>query len=134
MNPSDLLGGQPIQETAPSVREIPQSSRRALCCCSSTRSLSAPPATSSLPRGAPPLTEAAKANIAEGERARATFDQKAAHCFTSLAGRFLQRPVPAGWMDRISASGEPMAQFIPASTLYHLFCAISEAARVTKAT
>jgi mannose-6-phosphate isomerase len=80
-----------------------------------------------------PLTEAAKANIAEGERAQGTFDEKAAQCFTILAERFLQRPVPAGWMDRIGASGEPMAQFIPASTLYHLFCAIAEAARVTKA-
>lgn len=80
-----------------------------------------------------PLSEAAKANIAEGERARGTFDEKAAHCFTSLAARFLERPIPAGWMDRIDASGEPMAQFIPASTLYHLFSAISEAARVTKA-
>ncbi len=79
-----------------------------------------------------PLTEAAKANIAEGERARGTFDEKAAHCFASLAGRFLQRPIPAGWMDRITASGEPMAEFMPASTLYHVFCAITEATRVTK--
>ena len=80
-----------------------------------------------------PLTEAAKANIAEGERARGTFDEKAAHCFTSLAGRFLQRPILAGWMDRITASGEPMAEFMPASTLYHVFCAITEAARATRA-
>jgi mannose/cellobiose epimerase-like protein (N-acyl-D-glucosamine 2-epimerase family) len=79
-----------------------------------------------------PLTEAAKANIAEGERARGTFDEKAAHCFTSLAGRFLQRPIPAGWMDRITASGEPMAEFMPASTLYHVFCATAEAAGMTK--
>ena len=79
-----------------------------------------------------PLTEAAKANIAEGEHGRGTFDEKAAHCFTSLAGRFLQRPIPAGWMDRITASAEPMAEFMPASTLYHVFCATAEAARVTK--
>jgi mannose/cellobiose epimerase-like protein (N-acyl-D-glucosamine 2-epimerase family) len=44
-----------------------------------------------------PLTEAAKANIAEGAHARGTFDEKAAHCFTSLAGRFLARP-EAGWI------------------------------------
>jgi mannose-6-phosphate isomerase len=80
-----------------------------------------------------PLTEAAKANIAEGERASGTFDETAAHCFTSLAARFLQRPVEAGWMDRITASGEAMAAFMPASTLYHVFCAITEAARVTTA-
>lgn len=80
-----------------------------------------------------PLTEAAKANIAEGERARGAFDEKAAHCLTSLFDRFLARPIPAGWMDRITASGEPMSEFIPASTLYHAFCAITEAARVTKA-
>jgi mannose/cellobiose epimerase-like protein (N-acyl-D-glucosamine 2-epimerase family) len=81
-----------------------------------------------------PLAEAAKANIAEGEQARGTFDEKAAHCFTSLAGRFLARPVAGGWMDRIGPSGEPLAGFMPASTLYHVFCAAAEAARVTRAT
>jgi mannose-6-phosphate isomerase len=80
-----------------------------------------------------PLTEAAKANIAEGELAPGRFDEKAALCFTSLASRFLHRPIPAGWMDHITASGEPMSDFIPTSTLYHLFCAITEAARVTRA-
>jgi mannose-6-phosphate isomerase len=79
-----------------------------------------------------PLTEAAKANIAEGKHARGTFDEKAAHCFTSLAARFLERPVPAGWMDRFTASGAPLADFMPASTLYHVFCAASEAARATQ--
>lgn len=78
-----------------------------------------------------PLTEAAKANIAEGERQRGSFDEKAASCFTTLAENFIGRPTPAGWMDHITASAEPMATFIPASTLYHLFCALSEAARVT---
>ena len=80
-----------------------------------------------------PLTEAAKANIAEGEHARGTFDEKAAHCFTSLAGRFLARPITEGWMDRIGPAGEPLADFMPASTLYHVFCAAAEAARVTTA-
>jgi mannose-6-phosphate isomerase len=80
-----------------------------------------------------PLTEAAKANIAEGERAAGLFDEKAAHCFTNLAGRFLGTPIKAGWMDRITASGEPMANFIPASTLYPVFCALAEAFRVTGA-
>lgn len=80
-----------------------------------------------------PLTEAAKANIAEGEHRRGPFDEKAAHSFSSLAGRFLERPIPAGWIDRITASGEPMMQFMPASTLYHVFCAITEAARATRA-
>ena len=79
-----------------------------------------------------PLTEAAKANIAEGERARGAFDENAAHCFTSLTGHFLERPIEAGWMDRITASGEPNAEFVPASTLYHVFYAAAEAARVTK--
>ncbi|MGH9810016.1 MAG: AGE family epimerase/isomerase, partial [Terriglobia bacterium] len=78
-----------------------------------------------------PLTEAAKANIAEGEHARGTFDEKAAHCFTTLGGRFLARPIAEGWMDRVSPSGEPLADFMPASTLYHVFCAVAEAMRVT---
>jgi mannose-6-phosphate isomerase len=80
-----------------------------------------------------PLTEAAKANIAEGERRRGTFDERAAHCFERLATRFLQRPIKAGWVDRMTASGEPMLDFMPASTLYHVFCAIAEAARATAA-
>jgi len=79
-----------------------------------------------------PLTEAAKANIAEGEHTSGTFDEKAAHCFDRLAARFLRRPIAAGWIDRITASGEAMVDFMPASTLYHVFCAIAEAARVTR--
>jgi mannose-6-phosphate isomerase len=71
-----------------------------------------------------PLTEAAKANIAEGELTPGQFDEKAAHCIASLAKCFLQR------IDRITVSDAPISDFIPASTLYHVFCAITEAARM----
>jgi mannose-6-phosphate isomerase len=81
-----------------------------------------------------PLAEAAKANIAQGELAPGKFDERAAHCISSLTNRFLRRPIAAGWMDRIDATGESLSDFIPTSTLYHVFCAITEAARVAKQT
>jgi mannose/cellobiose epimerase-like protein (N-acyl-D-glucosamine 2-epimerase family) len=80
-------------------------------------------------RRAWPHTEALKANIVEGEAGRQGCDEKAAHCLRQLQTGFLGRPIPAGWVDHWSDSGQPLSQFIPASTLYHIFCAFSETAR-----
>ena len=44
---------------------------------------------------------------------------------------FWRRPIPAGWIDRVSADGAPIVEFMPASTLYHVFGAVTEAHRVT---
>jgi mannose-6-phosphate isomerase len=44
---------------------------------------------------------------------------------------FVGRPVPGGWIDHIDPMGRPIVAMIPASTLYHLFMAVAEAARVT---
>jgi mannose/cellobiose epimerase-like protein (N-acyl-D-glucosamine 2-epimerase family) len=76
-------------------------------------------------------TEGAKANIVEGEAGRAGCDEKAAQCLARLSDTFLARPIPAGWIDRVSADGAPIVDFMPASTLYHVFGAVSEAHRVT---
>jgi len=78
-----------------------------------------------------PHTEGAKANIVEGEAGRAGSDAKAAHCLSRLMDTFLCRPIPAGWIDRVSADGAPIVEFMPTSTLYHVFGAVSEAHRVT---
>jgi hypothetical protein len=44
---------------------------------------------------------------------------------------FLQAD-PCRWADRISADGAPIVEFILASTLYHVFYAVTEALRVTQ--
>jgi mannose/cellobiose epimerase-like protein (N-acyl-D-glucosamine 2-epimerase family) len=76
-----------------------------------------------------PHTEALKANIAEGERGRADCDIKAARCLAAIK-TFIGNPVAGGWMDHVDAEGQPLVAMMPASTLYHLFCAFAEAARV----
>jgi mannose-6-phosphate isomerase len=78
-----------------------------------------------------PHTEALKASVVEGEKGDPTSDERAARCVSCLMEGFLEKPIPAGWVDRISADGAPIAEFIPASTLYHVFCAVAEAARAT---
>jgi mannose/cellobiose epimerase-like protein (N-acyl-D-glucosamine 2-epimerase family) len=78
-----------------------------------------------------PHTEGAKANIVEGEVGRPGCDEKGAQCLTRLMDSFLGRPIEAGWIDRVSPDGEPIVEFMPASTLYHVFGAVTEAHRVT---
>jgi mannose/cellobiose epimerase-like protein (N-acyl-D-glucosamine 2-epimerase family) len=77
-----------------------------------------------------PHTEGAKANIVEGEEGRAGSDAKAAQCLARLMDTFLCRPIPAGWIDRVSAAGAPIVEFIPTSTLYHVFGAMTEGHRI----
>jgi mannose/cellobiose epimerase-like protein (N-acyl-D-glucosamine 2-epimerase family) len=76
-----------------------------------------------------PHTEGLKACVIEGERGDPGSDERAARCAARLMDGFLGKPIPAGWVDRIGADGAPIAEFIPASTLYHVFCAVTEAAR-----
>ncbi len=78
-----------------------------------------------------PHSEGVKANIAEGEAGRPGCDQKAARCAARLMDTFLARPIPAGWIDHVGADGAPLIDFMPASTLYHVFGAVAEAHRVT---
>ena len=78
-----------------------------------------------------PHTEGLKANIVEGELGRAHCDAQAVRCLQRLTDTFIGRPVPSGWIDHVDEKGAPLVTMMPASTLYHLFCAIAEAARVT---
>jgi mannose-6-phosphate isomerase len=77
-----------------------------------------------------PHTEGLKANIVEGELGRAYCDAQAVRCLQRLADTFIARPIPGGWIDHVDEKGAPLVSMMPASTLYHLFCAIAEAARV----
>ena len=77
-----------------------------------------------------PHTEGLKANIVEGKRGRMGCDRRAAQCVSRLL-QFIGRPIHGGWVDRLSADGAYLSDFIPASTLYHVFCAVTEAVRAT---
>ena len=79
-----------------------------------------------------PHTEGLKANIVEGEVGRPGCDERAARCLARLSDTFLGRPFPAGWIDRVDENGRSLVEFVPASTLYHIFCAVTEAERATR--
>ena len=79
-----------------------------------------------------PHAEGLKANIVEGERGRAGCDQRAVHCISRLIDTFIGKPTRGGWIDHVDATGAPLVNMMPASTLYHLFGAAAEAARVSQ--
>ena len=55
---------------------------------------------------------------------------RAAQTIDRLFSVFLGRPVPGGWIDHVDASGAPLVDGMPASTLYHVFLAAAEADRL----
>ncbi len=77
-----------------------------------------------------PHTESIKANIVEGERGRPGCDERAARALARIHETFIGRPIRAGWIDHVDDACVPIVGMIPASTLYHLFGAVAEAARV----
>jgi mannose-6-phosphate isomerase len=42
---------------------------------------------------------------------------------------FLDRPIAGGWIDHLNEARQPLVDYIPASSLYHLFLAAAEMAR-----
>ena len=40
---------------------------------------------------------------------------------------YLRHPVLGGWYDQFDRDGRSLVDFIPASSFYHVFCAIAEA-------
>jgi mannose-6-phosphate isomerase len=81
-----------------------------------------------------PHTEAIKAAAAR----HAGGDAEALPFARSMAGgllaHFLDRPFAGGWADHIDAEQVPLADYVPASSLYHLFFAAAEAARTLPVT
>ena len=77
-----------------------------------------------------PHTEAVKAEVAAAETGDAEASRRAARTIDRLMAVFLGRPVAGGWIDHVDANGAPMVDFMPASTLYHVFLAAAEADRV----
>ncbi|MDO6413655.1 AGE family epimerase/isomerase [Sphingomonas sp. BIUV-7] len=78
-----------------------------------------------------PHTEAIKAAVARHERG----DRSAAAFADRMAGRllqhFLDRPFAGGWLDHLDRGGRALVDYVPASSLYHLFLAATEAMRIT---
>ena len=77
-----------------------------------------------------PHTEAVKAEVAAAETGDAEASRRAARTIDRLMAVFLGRPVAGGWIDHVDANGAPIVDFMPASTLYHVFLAAAEADRV----
>jgi len=76
-----------------------------------------------------PHTEAAKAAVARHLLGDGDAPRFAAAMAGALMRRFLDRPFEGGWTDQLSALGEPLVDYAPASSLYHLFLAGAELAR-----
>lgn len=73
-----------------------------------------------------PVTEAIKANLVEAQAGRQGAAEKAAVLTELLLDRYLSPAVRGGWIDRLNERGRPVADFMPASTLYHVICAAAE--------
>ena len=76
-----------------------------------------------------PHTESIKAEAAAFEAGDRDAGRRAGKMIELLFSVFLGRPVEGGWMDRVEAEGAPLVDFMPASTLYHVFLAAAEADR-----
>jgi D,D-heptose 1,7-bisphosphate phosphatase len=76
-----------------------------------------------------PHTEALKAAVVRQTDGDPLAPPYAGKMAGTLMENFLGRPIAAGWIDHLSAKGRPLVDYIPASSLYHLFLAAAEAER-----
>jgi mannose/cellobiose epimerase-like protein (N-acyl-D-glucosamine 2-epimerase family) len=76
-----------------------------------------------------PVAEAVKANLVEARLGRPGAAGKAASLAALLKDHFLIADPPGGWHDRLDRDGACLSRFMPASTLYHIVCAIDELSR-----
>ena len=77
-----------------------------------------------------PQTELAKAWIAQAESGEAGASDEARAALALLYKHYLDHPVRGGWYDQFDGKGRSVVDSIPASTFYHVLCAISEAEQV----
>lgn len=76
-----------------------------------------------------PHTEAIKAAVARAAAGDAQAPALAGRMAGALLATFLDRPFAGGWIDHVDEAGRPLVDYVPASSLYHLFLAAAEAAR-----
>jgi mannose/cellobiose epimerase-like protein (N-acyl-D-glucosamine 2-epimerase family) len=77
-----------------------------------------------------PQTEIAKAFIAQAETSEPGAEDEAKRALVRLYRHYLDHPVAGGWYDQFDADGRSLVDVIPASSFYHIICAVSEAAQV----
>ena len=78
-----------------------------------------------------PQTEFAKAFLAQAEASDSDAMEEARRQLARVYDHYLRPyPVAGGWYEHLDQHGRSIVDFIPASSLYHLVCAISEAARL----
>ena len=77
-----------------------------------------------------PQTEIAKAWLAQAEAGEAGAADEALEALARLYRHYLRHPVLGGWYEQFDRDDRSMVDFIPASSFYHILCAISEAERL----
>jgi mannose/cellobiose epimerase-like protein (N-acyl-D-glucosamine 2-epimerase family) len=77
-----------------------------------------------------PQTELAKAWIAQAESGESGAADEARAALVLLERHYLSHPVTGGWYDRFDRDGNSLVATIPASSFYHILCAITEADQV----
>lgn len=76
-----------------------------------------------------PHAEGAKAAVARHLLGEGDAPLFASTMIRALLDHFLDKPFEGGWIDHIDAEGQALVDFVPASSLYHLFLAAAELAR-----
>ena len=77
-----------------------------------------------------PQTELAKAFIAQAEAGEVGAAGEARAALARLERHYLNHPVAGGWYDQFDGRGTSLVETIPASSFYHVLCAITEAEQV----
>ena len=77
-----------------------------------------------------PQTEIAKAWIAQAEAGEAGAADEARAALARLERHYLSHPVTGGWYDQFDRDGNSLVATIPASSFYHVLCAVAEAEQV----
>jgi mannose/cellobiose epimerase-like protein (N-acyl-D-glucosamine 2-epimerase family) len=77
-----------------------------------------------------PQTEIAKAWLAQVEAGEQAAADEARNALVRLYRYYLCHPVKGGWYDQFDRDNRSLVDSIPASSFYHIVCAITEAERV----
>jgi mannose-6-phosphate isomerase len=77
-----------------------------------------------------PQTEMAKAWIAQAEGGEAGAADESRAALVRLERHYLSHPVAGGWYDQFDRDGKSLVSTIPASSFYHVLCAVTEAEQV----
>ncbi|WP_035965914.1 AGE family epimerase/isomerase [Bradyrhizobium sp. YR681] len=77
-----------------------------------------------------PQTEIAKAWIAQAESGEVGAADEARAALVRLERHYLSHPVKGGWYDQFDRDGKSLVDTIPASSFYHVLCAVTEAEQV----